>query len=314
MQWLGGRQAGLFRREGTEVSRRTLCRYAGALTLSSFAFALRGHAVAGSDPSTLLSVPLELSGDWGGSPTAAALIVVKRMREVCLAGVKLVSDQQPDTIRVDDHSSGSPAIWLHDDHTRTAWIIVDIGSRDWCKLSYQFGHELGHVLCNSWAASAKPQPPSQWIEESLVEAFSIRGLGRLASSWEKTPPFPGDNAFAAAIRQYRQNVIDGYAGAVDRKTYTDLADWFHNARINLERRGMGLNPLEGPAILAIQAELEKDDACVADMGALNRWPERTAVPVEKYLALWEASCAELLAPGQLPDRLRNILGIPRNHT
>ena len=106
-------------------------------------------------------------------------------REACLSGVRLVSDRQPDRLVVDDHAEGHPAIWLHDDHTRTAWIIVDIGPNDWCKLAYQFGHELGHVLCNSWEASAKPRPPSQWFEESLVEAFSILGLGLLARSWQE---------------------------------------------------------------------------------------------------------------------------------
>jgi hypothetical protein len=73
------------------------------------------------------------------------------MREVSLAGVKLVSHQQPDKLRIDEHRSGPPAIWLHSDPPKTAWIIVDTGALDWCKLAYQFGHELGQVLCNSWA-------------------------------------------------------------------------------------------------------------------------------------------------------------------
>ena len=264
--------------------------------------------------SNLLSVPLELGGDWAGSLPPSVLAVLKRAREACLTGVQLVSDRQPDRLHIDDHSSGSPSIWLHFDNSRIGWIIVDVGERDWSRLAYQFGHELGHVLCNSWDSASKPQPPSQWLEESLVEAFSIRGLGRLASSWESDPPFTGDNAFGAAIRQYQKNVIDGYAKAVDRKSYTDLAGWFREARTNLERRGMGLNPMEGPAILAIQSELEKDDAYVADMGALNRWPQRSAVPIEEYLALWETSCKELHAPGRLPGRLRGLLGIRRNHT
>ena len=263
---------------------------------------------------TLLSAPIELVGEWAGSLPSSALAVVKRMREVCLAGVQLVSDQQPDRLHIEDHSSGPPAIWVHFDNSRAAWIIVDVGERDWCRLAYQFGHELGHVLCNSWNSAAMAQPPSQWIEELIVEAFGIRGLGKLASSWESDPPFPGDNAFGVAIRQYRQNAIDKYAAAVDRASYADLAGWFHNSRILLERPGIGLNPIEGPAILAILAELEKDDACVADLGALNRWSKRTAVSAEDYLALWEASCAELRAPGQLPNCLGNLLGIRRDHS
>jgi hypothetical protein len=164
-----------------------------------------------ADPSTttnLLSAPLALTGDWGASPRQAAAVVITRMREVSLAGVRLLSDQQPDAIWVEAHSSGSPAIWLHAEPRKTAWIIVDIGGRDWCKLAYQFGHELGHVLANSWQSTAKPQPPTQWLEEAMVEAFSLRGQGLLAASWETNPPFVGDAPFAKAIRQYWADIIE----------------------------------------------------------------------------------------------------------
>jgi hypothetical protein len=64
--------------------------------------------------------------------------VISRMREICLSGVKLLSDRQPAKLRVDDHTSGLPHIWLHDENPDTTWIVVDIGALDWCKLSYQF--------------------------------------------------------------------------------------------------------------------------------------------------------------------------------
>ncbi len=44
--------------------------------------------------------------------------------------------------------------------------------------------------------------PCQWLEEALVEAFSIRGLGRLAEK----QTFAGDNAFGDAIADYRHKV------------------------------------------------------------------------------------------------------------
>ena len=31
-------------------------------------------------------------------------------------------------------------------------------------------------MANSWQPHAKPMPPCQWLEEAMVEAFSIRGL------------------------------------------------------------------------------------------------------------------------------------------
>ena len=143
----------------------------------------------------LLSAPLDVHGDWGGSLPGAAAAVISRMREACLSGLRLLSDHQPDHLRVDDEASGPPHVWLHEENPTTAWIVVDIGTRAWSQLAYQFGHELGHVMCNSWMWKVETPPPSRWLEECLAEAFSMRGLGRLADAWEQNPPFAGDAGY-----------------------------------------------------------------------------------------------------------------------
>ena len=247
---------------------------------------------------TLLSVPLELGGDWGESPQAAAYAVLSRMRDVCLSGITLSSDQQPEKLYVENHSTGPPCIWLHTEPRNAAWIIVDIGARDWCKLAYQFGHELGHVLCNSWCWGDNPRPPSQWLEESIAEAFSLRGLALLAASWRENPPFLNDSAFAEAIRQYRANLLAAYRKAAE----IDLADWLRAGQ------PMSENPAasKGPAVAPILASLEHDERCVEDMGALNRWPERTGLPIKEYLRLWEKSCKEIGTSGLLPTQVRDL--------
>lgn len=283
------------------VNRRSLLAIASVLGLCAFRPARRAYARPALAAESLADVSLELGGDWGRSLPGSARLVMLRMRAVCLYGVRLLSDRQPERLRVDNHTSGLPHIWLHDDQPTTAWIVVDIGERDWCKLAYQFGHELGHVLCNSWVRSASPSPPSQWLEEAMVEAFSIRGLGLLAASWEKAPPFAGDNAFAAAIRHYRQDLITKYSSA-DR----DMAAWFRANRAALET---GQRGTEGVAVLNILPLLEGEPACVEDLGAVNRWPERTRVGAEDYLAKWQKSCAEIGASGKLPMRLRELLGL-----
>jgi hypothetical protein len=291
-------------RQTSVIGRRSFWQLAGVVLLGGAQLTGESRAQPTASQVTLLSAPLELVGEWGGSPPQAAARVLARMREVSLAGVELVSDQQPDKLRIDEHTSGSPAIWLHSDPPKTAWIILDIGPRDWCKLAYQFGHELGHVLCNSWGPTAQPRAPTQWLEEALVEAFSIRGLGLLAASWEQNPPFAGDAGFAVPIRQYRANLVEGYRK--QQTLGTDFASWFAANRTGLER---GLPTPEGPAVLAVLPELEHDKAYVADLGAVNRWPARTGVPVEEYLSLWEKSCSEVGAPGRLPVRLRNLLEV-----
>ena len=84
-----------------------------------------------------------------------------------------------------------------------------VGERDWSKLAYQFGHELGHVTANSWQPDAKPATPCQWLEEALVEALSLRGLGRQAKDRKENPPIAGDKALGEAIAAYRENKTPG---------------------------------------------------------------------------------------------------------
>jgi hypothetical protein len=188
---------------------------------------------------TLLSAPIELAGDWGHMLPRAADQVVQRMRHACLDGVRLVSDRQPTRLRVDEHTSGPPYIWLHSDGSSMAWIVVDISERDWSKLAYQFGHELGHVMANSWQPHAKPAAPCQWIEEALVEAFSVHGLGRLAEGWKLNPRFVGDNAFGNAIADYRQNIIRQYTALADQQGLSrSPAEWFGRHRSEIEKPGL----------------------------------------------------------------------------
>lgn len=187
-----------------------------------------------------------------------------------------------------------------------AWINVAIGTRDWCKLSYEFGHELGHMLCNSWGPDAKPRNPCQWIEEALVEAFSLRGLAILADNWASAPPFPNDGDYASSIRDYRQALLKDYrTAAQDQGAGTGLKIWFKAHEAVLSERG-GIDAARG-AVWTVLNLLESDATTIQDLGALNRWPGRSGVPLHDYLVLWEKSCAELGSPGQLPKQVRNLL-------
>jgi len=260
-----------------------------------------------ADVATLASAPIEVRGDWGDSRPRSPLTVVARMREVSLTGMRLLSDHQPRALRVDNRGTGAPHIWLHFDRSPLAWIVVNVTARDWSKLAYQFGHELGHVLCNSWEPEATPANPCQWLEEALVEAFSIRGLGLLAESWERDPPFPGNAAFAGAIRRYRDDLLAQYRTlAREQGAAGNLAAWFRTQRGALEARGGMRGPARG-AVTAVLAELTSDPVCVEALGALNRWPGRSGVPIEDYLRRWKRSCAELAASQRLPIRLRKLL-------
>jgi hypothetical protein len=136
----------------------------------------------------------------------------------------------------------------------------------------------------------------------MVEAFTIRGLGLLATSWKKNPPFPGDQAFAATIREHRADRIKMYNKEEDQ----DIASWFRDHRSELESGRAADKDL---AVVHILLILENERACVEDFGAVNRWSSRSRVPIEEYLMKWETSCTEIGAPRLLPDRLRQLFKV-----
>lgn len=269
----------------------------------------RSFGQVGRQPATLLEVPLDLQGDWGQSSPRDGAAVIFRMRNACLSGASLRSDRQPTELRIENRASGNPAIWLHEGGSTTAWVVVNVGGRDWSKLAYQFGHELGHVMANSWDASSKPGPPCQWLEEALVEAFSLRGLGRLADSWERRPVFPNDQAFAGALRLYRRRIVEHCEDVAARQMPEGrFDDWFNVNRAALEGKG-GPGATPEPAVPVLLRELERESGGIDDLGALNRWPGRTTVAIDRYLRLWQKSCDEIGVAGRLPARLQDLLGV-----
>ena len=143
-------------------------------------------------------------------------------------------------------------------------------------MAYQFGHELGHVLSNSWQPNSLPIRPSHWLEEALVEAFTLRGLALIADSWEQDPWLPGEARYSKDLRRYREFLIGGYRnGAAGSKQW--LNGWFADNRTAVESV-LGGRAAAGPALLMILGELVRDKGCVEDLAALNRWHGRAGGP------------------------------------
>jgi len=186
---------------------------------------------------------------------------------------------------------------------------VDVRGNFWSQLAYQFGHELAHVLDNSWDPDSKPRSPCQWLEEDLAEAFALRGLGRLADSWEQRPVFD-DAPYANAIRQYRRNVVEDYEKIASAQMGDGVAAWFREYRTALENQ-VGFPGPGSAAIPSMLHELEADPRSIEDIGAMNRWPDKTGVPIEQYMRLWEESCKEIGAAGGLPKRIVDLLDLGR---
>jgi hypothetical protein len=249
--------------------------------------------------------PIDVKGDWG-TADADPKAVLQWMRIAAFKGVELRSDRQPAALLVENRNVSNPAIWLHKDPADVAWIIVHVSPRAWCQLAYQFGHELGHVLANSWAVNARPQTPSQWLEEALVEAFALRALGELADDWRRKPPFPGDMRYAEQIVAYRQQYVARYQDLAKKQGADNLRKWFTEENAVLGRE-QGLGERERAVVPAILGLIEPEPFLIEDYAALNRWEERSSLPLWDYIVKWEKSCRAIGSSGKLPILVRTLL-------
>ncbi len=134
------------------------------------------------------------------------------------------------------------------------------------------------------------------------------GSRPLGGKLEAEPTLRRRQWFGNAIADYRRNIIRRYSTLADEQGFTrDPAKWFADHRREIELAG--LNPFAQAASATVLAQYERAPSCVEALGALNRWPRRTFVPIEDYFRQWQASCAELEASPLLPTRLGEMLGI-----
>jgi hypothetical protein len=256
----------------------------------------------------LANVPLTVVGDWGAMDGQEnALPVLSGMRAASLADVRLLSDRQPPGVAIqgDPNRPGLPLISIYKHTGGYAWIWLTVDGPLYARLAYQFGHELGHVLSNRWGGGEPdlPKGPCQWLEEAMVEAFGLYGLHELAPAWADSPPRSYMAGYEDNIRQYLDGELLKYQQVTQqRKLGPDVSSWYRSLRTDLEV-ATALPGAPQPFVIPIYELFRADPSLREDLGALNRWPERSALPLVEYLTRWNQSCQELGTIGRLPDVL-----------
>jgi hypothetical protein len=257
----------------------------------------------------LSKIEIAVSGEWGDVRSEDVRAVILSTREAIIEGLALPEDG-PSCIRVvGDPTAPSPMVFAFDAPDGAATIRLTVQGKKWNQIAYQAGHELGHVLANNWGAKAVPQPPSHWLEEGLVEAISLFGLTRMSRQWFRSPPHQNWRTYAGLLKSYAENRLRNLR---EHEFYVqfehDPAAWFANGKEHL-CSVVRLDDEIWPVIPWLTTEFVRDPGLVADICALNRWPERAALPIEQYLDAWVEACESLNSIGRLPRAIRAKLGI-----
>jgi hypothetical protein len=102
----------------------------------------------------------------------------------------------------------------HHERDKDGAILVSLAAegRRWAQFSYQFAHELGHVLAGhggEWRKKRRADPhPNRWIEESLCETASLFALRAMAKRWETEPPDPAWRGYARELEAYAGRLLE----------------------------------------------------------------------------------------------------------
>lgn len=227
----------------------------------------------------LLQQPLELrldeKADWGTSVVDARKVLEAAGREL----LRHVPERELPPLEV--APKGGPITLYKRGPAGEIRVRLDVKGPFWAQYTFQFAHELGHVLCGY-----DDDPHKQkWFEESVCEAASLFVLRRSAETWRSDPPYPNWKSYAPSLAAYADERLQASvlpAGAT-------LASFYRERREQCEA-----NAEDRPRNLIIAAQLlpllEKDPARWEAFRWLNTEAHGASTSFADYLDAWERHC------------------------
>ena len=159
-------------------------------------------------------------------------------------------------------------------------IGVTASESDWMRYTYEFSHELGHVLTN-WQLNRNER--YRWFEETLSELASIYVIG----SYVAQPPsdmFTTEQwrDYLSSVRsRYEKERLDVFGIPAD----TNAASWFPGLHSQMEKNSIMRSLNAGIAYELLPHFLEKPSLWKA-CGYLNQWDTSENESFGDYLSSW----------------------------
>ncbi|MDE0958886.1 MAG: hypothetical protein OSB12_09645 [Planctomycetota bacterium] len=177
-------------------------------------------------------------------------------------------------------------------------VRLAVQGRRWAQMAYQFGHEMGHILCRF----DEDPDPNHWLEEAVCEAASIFTLRQMAKRWKDHPPYPNWSSYAAHLQQYADDLIEKGTLAKGIR----FKKWWQEHRSQLQK-----NPRDRDLLRVVAVQwlplLEKDPAGFRALRFLNHGVPEPEEKLSKALQRWERSCPE--EDRIQVRRVREMLGV-----
>lgn len=221
---------------------------------------------------------------WGDAATEDIEKVLRSAGESLVAYVPTL---KLPALEVSRSRTGNPIVLYERGPAGEIRVKLDVENRRWAQFAFQFGHEMGHIVCGY----AEYRNPNHWFEETICETASLFVLGRMAESWKTSPPYPNWKSYAASLKQYREERI-GKEGLPEGTT---LADWFRPREESLRKDGTqrALNLTMAIALLPLFEESPGSWEALTALNAVRGDATRTFA---QYLKDWQRSTSEKHRP------------------
>ena len=116
----------------------------------------------------------------------------------------------------------------------SAWdpyfVQLTARDRDWARISYQFAHELYHVLSEYGRLR---NGPNNWFHEAICELTSVFSLRRMAECWFTCPPYSNWTGYAGALASYAKDILSCKERQLP--TGATLREWLSSREEDLRR-------------------------------------------------------------------------------
>ena len=159
-----------------------------------------GGGTADSEEPSKLVIQTE-NVNWGNvNPLDARAVALSAGNEV----LKNIPGLSLEKIILKNKAPGSPITLFKRGDNGEYLISVNIDGLFWAQLSYQFSHELMHVVTNYGNTKSDP---NQWFEEAICEAASIQAIKDMSVSWQTNPPYPNFKSYSANLASYYESLV-----------------------------------------------------------------------------------------------------------
>ncbi|HZE97416.1 MAG TPA: hypothetical protein VE981_10350 [Planctomycetota bacterium] len=164
-------------------------------------------------------------------------------------------------------------------------VKLDVEGMLWARFSFQFAHELCHVVCGA----EEYANPNQWFEESVCETSSLFVLGRMSETWKTRAPYRNWTEYGPELKKYRDERIEKEGEPLPEGVPFD--EWFRGreAALRADPHLRKANLTIAAALLPLFEEAPGHWEALRWLNTVHGHKDRT---FSRYLGDWSRSAPE----------------------